>query len=218
MILNVSFTNRFLHDNAYGVQAYSISVDTNLNKTYQTRKELNLTLSEAEHQDTPPPLPAKPQRNMNNYHEDYSTNGQDDPDVLRDQRKYRARTTVISSEDGKKYKKNKCGVIKSWSDITTVKSQSDDQNFSVKTTKTSSKESCLKEPPPLPPKPNNQPKPPLPPKSRKHHDDSTKGASCYPDKSVYERCEDTKSSNLPIERMSVKPHQLQLSRQRRLKQ
>ena len=208
--LSFFYTNRFLHDNPSNAQSYTISVDANLNKTYLTRKELNLTLQEPEHQDTPPPLPAKPWKNMKNCHEDCSTNGQDDLDAPHDLRKYRARTTVISSRDGKMYKKNKFSGSKSYNDIPTVKSQSDDQNFSVKTTNASSKGSNSEEPPPLPPKPlaSNQTKPPLPPKSRKY----------YPDKSVYECCEDTKSSSLSVERILVQPNRPQHLRQRRLKQ
>ena len=199
---SLSYMIRFLHDNAKDnsvpMETEPISVDANLSRTYQSRRQLHLAPLEAPSQDTAPPLPAKLQTNMNNSTENCLTNGhivQDDP-VVHEQEKFRLRTTVISSADGKKYRACK---PKNGNNTQTVTSYCDDQCI-VKTTNTSNKKNGLDKPPPLPPKPSL---PPKPLRSRKLCAKKGDGSSSI--KSVYQHGMHTESLSLLEERMPVQP-------------
>ena len=192
---------RFIHNNTSAPteaepKAERISVDENLSKTYKSRRQLHLTPLEALNQDTPPPLPAKPQTNMNNSNENGLSNGhivQDDP-VVHELEKFRPRTAVMSSADGKKYRAACCKSKKA-SNTQTVASQCDDQYTA---SGASNKENCLDKPPPLPPKPMS---------SSKLH--AKKGTSSSSINSVYQHSMHTESLSLLEERMPVQPSQPQ---------
>lgn len=175
-----------------GPKAEHISVDANLSNTYKSRQQLqHLMPLEALNQDTPPPLPAKPQANTNNCRENCLSNGhlvQGDP-VVHKQEKFRPRTTVISSADGKKHRAM-CCKSKNANNTPTVASCDDQCTASG----ASNKESCSDKPPPLPPKPMRSSKP-------------------YA-KSVYQRSTHTESLSLFEERMQVHPSQPQRQEKR----
>ena len=207
---------RFIHDSTKStsapIGAVPISVDTNLSRAYQSRRQLHLTPLDTQNQDVPPPLPAKPQTNMNNADDNCTSNDhivQDGSDVrVYDKEKFRQRTAaVISSADGKKYRAAYCKSKNGNSTQQPITSQEDHHNTcTVNTTNPSSKESCSDKPPPLPPKP-----PPLPQKPVRSRKPCAKkdGASSSSIKSVYQYSTHTESLSLLEERALVQPSQLQ---------
>ena len=184
------FMIRFLHNNTSapmeaGPKTERISVDANLSTTYKSRQQLHLPPLEALNQDTPPPLPAKPQTNncLNNGHV-----VQDD--LVHEQEKFRPRTSAISSADGKKHRAVSCK-SKNGNNTQTVISQPDDQCTAS---------GASNQAPPLPPKPV---------KSSKLC--AKKGASSSSIKSVYQHSTRTHTESLSVleRRMPVQPSQPQ---------
>lgn len=184
---------RFLHDSPKGfklpIEKESISVDTSLNSTYQTREQLHLAPCETESQNVPPPLPARHKKSMASSNAKSSTNNhvvQDNP-TEPDCGNFRQRTAaVISSADGKKYKTKYRKPNDS--DTPAVPLLCHNQN-SFNADDASNQNDRLHEPPPLPPKPIG---------SRKLHAKKGTSSCCF--KTTTVNIATTECSSLPEER------------------